>query len=86
MKALLLSALLVALCGCGCTSSYPVSFLTLGIGYQYCSGNWMGEHRCLKPEGRQEKGCHCSQDCACKKAKAIAGAPPSVGCSCCGGD
>ena len=64
-KFLVIAALLAVLAGC-CTSSYFESLVTLGIGAQYCGKNWTGDHRCMKPGGHQDSGCHCSADSACR--------------------
>lgn len=74
MGGVLLTGLAVT-AGCGCTSSYWESFLTLGVGCQYCGKNINGS-RCLTPQGHNDKGCHCSNDSKCRGAK-------STGKGCC---
>lgn len=59
----------LALSGCGCTSSYPLSLVTCGVGYQYCPSNIFGR-RCMTANGHDDSGCGCSESCGCRGAKA----------------
>jgi hypothetical protein len=67
---LILCGVATTLSGCGCTSSYWESFLTLGIGCQYCGKNINGS-RCLTREGQKYKSCPCAADSPAGRLKDV---------------
>jgi hypothetical protein len=65
---LAISVLSTFMVGCSCTSSYPLSFVTLGVGRPYCKA-WTGAKCCPDGKYHAEDVCGCSKSCSCWEPK-----------------